>query len=107
MEAHKGIWGGEGVILGNKRRKQWFEVYPTRWSLPILNRSVVYSEILDKRLSVIVTKRTIELIVQHQGFDNYILEVSQFNVCFFFFQASLKFKVLSKSFCGYTNFVFI
>lgn len=80
MEAHTGIWGGEGVILGNKRRKQWFEVYPTRWLLPILNRSVVYSEILDKRLSVIVTKRTIELIVQHQGFDNYILEVSQLNV---------------------------
>lgn len=106
MEAHTGIWGGEGVILGNKRRKQWFEVYPTRWSLPILNRSVVYSEILDKRLSVIVTKRTIELIVQHQGFDNYILEVSQFSLLFFF-QASLKFKVLSNSFCGYTNFVFI
>lgn len=92
MEAHTGIWGGEGVILGNKRRKQWFEVYPTRWSLPILNRSVVYSEILDKRLSVIVTKRTIELIVQHQGFDNYILEVSQFNVCFFSFKQVLNLK---------------
>lgn len=84
-EVHTGIWGGEGVILGNKKSRQWFEVNPTRWLMPNLHRSVVYSEILDKRLSVIITKRTIEMIVKHQGFDNYVLEVSEFTVCYISF----------------------
>uniref|UniRef100_A0A1B6LRH6 Large ribosomal subunit protein bL28m n=1 Tax=Graphocephala atropunctata TaxID=36148 RepID=A0A1B6LRH6_9HEMI len=77
-EVHTGIWGGEAVILGYKKsREKYIRQKSTRWFLPTLHRSAVHSEILDKRLSMIVTKRTINLIMDHQGFDNYILETSE------------------------------
>lgn len=41
---------------------------------PDLVKTIVHSEILDKYLSVVVTDRTLWLIDQHKGFDNYILE---------------------------------
>lgn len=34
----------------------------------------MYSEILDKYMSVVLTDRALNLIDQHKGFDNYILE---------------------------------
>lgn len=78
-EAHTGIWGGEGVILGfiqptSKRNLYIKPDITSKWWVPTLFRSVVYTEILDKRLSVIVTKRTINLVMDHKGFDNYLLE---------------------------------
>uniref|UniRef100_A0A1B6IUJ6 Large ribosomal subunit protein bL28m n=1 Tax=Homalodisca liturata TaxID=320908 RepID=A0A1B6IUJ6_9HEMI len=76
-EINTGIWGGEAVVLGYKKsREKFIRQKSTRWFLPTLYRSAVHSEILDKRLSVIVTKRTISLIVDHKGFDNYLLETS-------------------------------
>lgn len=75
-ESHKGLWGGEGVILGYKKQRKYLQK-STRWFVPTLHKSVVYSEILDKRLSVVVTKRTISLIVDHKGFDSYILETPE------------------------------
>ncbi|KAG8296763.1 39S ribosomal protein L28, mitochondrial [Homalodisca vitripennis] len=76
-EINTGIWGGEAVVLGYKKsREKFIRQKSTRWFLPTLFRSAVHSEILDKRLSVIVTKRTISLIVDHKGFDNYLLETS-------------------------------
>ncbi|RWS17969.1 39S ribosomal protein L28-like protein [Dinothrombium tinctorium] len=61
-ESDSGLWGGEGVIRG----------HPLTW-FPSLQRAVVYSEIFDKHLSVVVTRRTLQLIDDAHGFDNYIL----------------------------------
>ena len=35
--------------------------------------TIVYSEILDKYMKVVVTNRLLNLVDQAQGFDNYIL----------------------------------
>lgn len=73
-EIHKGIWGGETVVLGYQKRDKYNSRIPHFW-IPRLRRSVVYSEILDKRMSAIVTNRTINLILDNHGFDHYILKV--------------------------------
>jgi len=72
-ESHLGLWGGEGVIQGFKKRKLLRRHFAHYW-MPVLRRSVVYSEILDKYLAVIVTRRTLDLIDEAYGFDNYILK---------------------------------
>lgn len=73
-ESHQGIWGGEGVIKGFTQ-KPMRRRCPHFW-MPQLKKTVVRSEILDKFMSLVVTQRTIDLIHQHLGFDNYILEVN-------------------------------
>lgn len=73
-EFHSGLWGGEGIIQGFTRKKIKVRRNPEFW-IPSLKQSVVYSEILDKYMSVTVTERTIRLIHQHSGFDHYILKV--------------------------------
>lgn len=73
-ESHKGLWGGEGVIKGFQKRDQYRTRIPHFW-VPNLKKSAVYSEILDKTFSVTVTERTIDLIIDNQGFDNYLLKV--------------------------------
>ncbi|KAJ8969984.1 hypothetical protein NQ317_007031 [Molorchus minor] len=67
------IWGGEGVVQGFQVRAKYRRRVPHFW-VPILKRSVVYSEILDKYMSVIVTDRTINLINSNYGFDHYLLK---------------------------------
>ncbi|XP_023243240.1 39S ribosomal protein L28, mitochondrial-like isoform X2 [Centruroides sculpturatus] len=72
-DADNGIWGGEGIIKGYKKKHR----YHTRiahWWIPQLIRTIVYSEILDKYMRVTVTPRTLKLIDDHYGFDNYILK---------------------------------
>lgn len=73
VESHKGLWGGEGVIQGFTKKKPTVRRNPYFW-VPQLKRSVVYSEILDKYMSVVVTERTINLIHKNCGFDHYILK---------------------------------
>lgn len=72
-ESHQGIWGGEGVIKGFKKPQHNKRRVPKYW-VPVLHKSVVHSVILNKFMSLQVTNRTIELIHEHHGFDNYILE---------------------------------
>jgi large subunit ribosomal protein L28 len=72
-ESHQGLWGGEAVIKGYKKRKLLKRHFAHYW-IPVLRRSIVYSEILDKYMAVVVTKRTLNLIDQAYGFDNYILK---------------------------------
>uniref|UniRef100_A0A0A9Z1Q8 Large ribosomal subunit protein bL28m n=1 Tax=Lygus hesperus TaxID=30085 RepID=A0A0A9Z1Q8_LYGHE len=72
-ESHKGIWGGEGVIKGFQKRDPQKTRVPHYW-VPNLKKSAVYSEILNKRMEVTVTERTIDLILENYGFDNYILK---------------------------------
>ncbi|XP_076181840.1 mitochondrial ribosomal protein L28 [Ptiloglossa arizonensis] len=72
-ELHQGIWGGEAVIQGFQKKGQYHRRYPHFW-FPQLKKSVVYSEVLDTYMSVIVTNRTIHLIHEHYGFDHYLLK---------------------------------
>lgn len=70
---HQQIWGGEGIIQGFQKRDQRSRRVPHFW-FPILKRSVVYSEVLNKYFSVVVTDRTISLINANYGFDHYLLK---------------------------------
>lgn len=74
-ESHKGIWGGEAIIKGFQKRHQLKRRVPHFW-VPVLRRSVVYSEVLNQYMSVTVTNRTINLIHESLGFDHYLLKVS-------------------------------
>lgn len=71
--ADDGIWGGEGIIKGF-RKKHRYHTKIAHWWVPNLICTIVYSEILDKYMRVTVTRRTLKLIDDHYGFDNYILE---------------------------------
>jgi large subunit ribosomal protein L28 len=72
-EEHKGIWGGEAIIKGFQKRNPYKRRVPHFW-VPTLKRSVVRSEILNEFFSVTVTDRTIRLIMDHHGFDHYLLK---------------------------------
>ncbi|KAK2725616.1 hypothetical protein QYM36_000200 [Artemia franciscana] len=72
-EFDEGLWGGEGVIQGFKKRHPKVRRFSHFW-VPTLYKRVVYSEILDKRYEVTCTLRFLELVDKHYGFDNYILE---------------------------------
>lgn len=68
------LWGGEGVIQGFQKRDKYSRRVPHFW-VPSFKRSVVYSEVLDKYISVIVTDRALTLIHSNYGFDHYLLKV--------------------------------
>ncbi|XP_076273502.1 mitochondrial ribosomal protein L28 [Rhynchophorus ferrugineus] len=72
-EHNRQLWGGEAVIQGFQLRDKHRRRVPHFW-FPVLKRSVVYSEVLNKFFSVIVTDRTIQLINANYGFDHYILK---------------------------------
>lgn len=74
LEANKQLWGGEAVVQGFQSRAEKTRRVPHFW-VPILKRSVVYSEILDKYIRLVVTDRTLQLINANYGFDHYILKV--------------------------------
>jgi large subunit ribosomal protein L28 len=72
-EEHQGIWGGEAIIKGFQKRNPYKRRVPHFW-VPNLKRSVVRSEILNEFFSVTVTDRTLRLILDHHGFDHYLLK---------------------------------
>lgn len=72
-ESHEGIWGGEAVIKGFQKRQRLKRRVPHFW-VPVLKRSVVHSQVLDKYISTVVTERTLSLIHECQGFDHYLLK---------------------------------
>ncbi|XP_076243022.1 mitochondrial ribosomal protein L28 [Calliopsis andreniformis] len=72
-EFNQCILGGEALIQGFRKKNQYTRKYPHYW-FPQLKKSVVYSEILDAYMSVVVTNRTINLIHEHYGFDHYLLK---------------------------------
>ncbi|XP_075755281.1 large ribosomal subunit protein bL28m isoform X1 [Pelodiscus sinensis] len=81
-ESQKGLWGGEGWICGfryagndklsNRLKKTW---------KPQLFERELYSEILDKKLTITVTMRTLDLIDAAYGFDFYILKTPKADLC--------------------------
>lgn len=68
------LMGGEAIVKGFTKKKMSVRRSP-HWWVPTLRSTVVYSEILDKYMPVVVTKTLIDLVHKHNGFDNYILEV--------------------------------
>lgn len=72
-EHNDGIWGGEGVVKGYQKRSQTRRRVPHYW-VPVLRRTVVYSQVLDKYLSLVVTDRTMSLVHESHGFDHYLLK---------------------------------
>ncbi|KAI4468509.1 39s ribosomal protein l28 mitochondrial [Holotrichia oblita] len=51
-EHHQQLWAGEGVVQGFQKRDELSRRVPHFW-IPVLKRSVVYSEVLDKYMSVV------------------------------------------------------
>lgn len=72
-EEDDGIWGGEAIIKGFQKRNPYKRRVPHFW-VPTLKRSVVRSEILNEFFSLTVTSRTIRNIMDHHGFDHYLLK---------------------------------
>ncbi|RNA42640.1 39S ribosomal mitochondrial [Brachionus plicatilis] len=76
-----GIWGGEGVVAGYKRPEQTGYKRPqyltTKLWRPKVLKLIFYSEILDQNYALTCTRRTLELIEEAKGFDNYILKTHE------------------------------
>lgn len=72
-EHNEGIWGGEGVIKGFQKRSQTKRRVPHYW-VPVLRRTVVHSQVLDRYMSIVVTDRTMNLVHESRGFDHYLLK---------------------------------
>uniref|UniRef100_A0A8C9UU76 Large ribosomal subunit protein bL28m n=1 Tax=Spermophilus dauricus TaxID=99837 RepID=A0A8C9UU76_SPEDA len=81
-ESQQGLWGGEGWVVGyryvngDKLSKRVKKVWK-----PQLFQRELYSEILDKKFSVTVTMRTLDLIDKAYGFDFYILKTPKEDLC--------------------------
>lgn len=72
-ESHHGIWGGEAVIKGFQKRHPLKRRVPHFW-VPVLKRTVLYSEVLREYMSIVVTDRTLDKIHECFGFDHYLLK---------------------------------
>jgi len=72
---HTGIWGGEAVIQGFKQSGKYKSRVPYFWT-PTLKKTVVYSEVLNKYMSTIVTERAIDEINKNYGLDHYLLKTA-------------------------------
>jgi len=74
---HQGMWGGEGVVKGLLKREDGnhrnFKPPAAKYWWPTLFEGVVYSEILDKHMDMVCTKRGIRLVDECAGFDKYLL----------------------------------
>ncbi|XP_024889898.1 39S ribosomal protein L28, mitochondrial isoform X2 [Temnothorax curvispinosus] len=72
-EIDDGIWGGEAVVQGFKKKGLFKRKVPHFW-FPQLKKSVVYSEVLDTHMRVVITDRALRLIHENYGFDHYLLK---------------------------------
>lgn len=75
-EADEGLWGGEGIVKGFQKRHHLQRRVPHFW-IPRLLKHILYSEILDRHMEIVVTPRALDLIDEAFGFDNYILQTHQ------------------------------
>lgn len=73
-EMNDGIWGGEAVVQGFIKKSKYRRRVPRFW-VPDLQKTVLYSEVLNTYMRVTVTDRTMDLIHEHYGFDHYLLKV--------------------------------
>nr|ACO83102.1 mitochondrial ribosomal protein L28 (predicted) [Dasypus novemcinctus] len=81
-EAQLGLWGGEGWILGHRyvNNDKFSKRVKKIWRPQLFQREL-YSEILDRKFTVTVTMRTLDLIDEAFGFDFYILKTPQEDLC--------------------------
>uniref|UniRef100_A0A8D0HFT0 Large ribosomal subunit protein bL28m n=1 Tax=Sphenodon punctatus TaxID=8508 RepID=A0A8D0HFT0_SPHPU len=81
-ESQEGLWGGEGWIRGYRYAKNDKLLNRVRktWKPQLFSREL-YSEILDRKLTVTVTMRTLDLIDAAYGFDFYILKTPKADLC--------------------------
>ncbi|CAG5123137.1 unnamed protein product [Candidula unifasciata] len=85
QECNTGLWGGEGIIFGyyrkiDRKRQKRLPTLPRIWR-PCLTKRVLYSEILDRWMSITITKRTLYLIDENFGLDFYILKTHEVDLC--------------------------
>ncbi|KYO44564.1 large ribosomal subunit protein bL28m [Alligator mississippiensis] len=80
--SQRGLWGGEGWVCGyrysgdDKLSRRLKKI----WKPQLFEREF-YSEILDRKLTITVTMRTLDLIDAAYGFDFYILKTSKADMC--------------------------
>lgn len=86
-ECHQGLWGGEGIVQGFQKRHPRRRRVPHYW-FPTLHRTVIYSEILNKHMSTVMTQRALNLIHENYGLDHYILKTPACDL-----QSQLAFKL--------------
>ncbi|CAK8683949.1 unnamed protein product [Clavelina lepadiformis] len=75
-ESKKGIWGGEGWVIGAKYTRPNHKLnrrYDKIWK-PIVMHRTIYSEILDRDVSMTVTPLTLDMIDEAYGFDAFVLK---------------------------------
>ncbi|XP_014778137.1 39S ribosomal protein L28, mitochondrial [Octopus bimaculoides] len=72
-QSDAGLWGGEGLVYGLRKKRRTSTRTPFLWR-PNLEKRALYSEILEKWLEITVTQRTLMMIDEVYGFDNYILK---------------------------------
>jgi len=77
-ESDKGLWGGEGLVVGFKKKNNdsMKPRYAKIWKPNLLSRAL-YSEILDRWMLLTVTIRTLDLIDEAYGFDHYIFKTHE------------------------------
>ncbi|CAF0763853.1 unnamed protein product [Adineta steineri] len=74
VQADKGLWGGEGVLIGYEDRVVVNDYHRCLISVPKLMKLVFYSEILDQHYAICVTRRTVTKIEEATTLDHYILK---------------------------------
>lgn len=89
-----GLWGGEGIVEGLKHPggRKWKEVHSRMWR-PATHVKTFWSEVLEREITTTVSARTLRLIDEAFGFDNYILKTPEFELCSTF-GATLKREML-------------
>jgi len=78
-QMHEGLWGGEGIVDGKLKKAKYRSPIFRMW-IPDFHKTVVFSEILDKYFSVIVTERALQFIDSHNGFDAYLLKTPAYDL---------------------------
>lgn len=71
---HQGLWGGEAIVQGFVKKGRFKRRVPRFW-IPVLTKTVIYSEVLDKYMRTSVTDRAMSLIHENYGLDHYLLKV--------------------------------
>ncbi|XP_064122681.1 large ribosomal subunit protein bL28m-like [Macrobrachium nipponense] len=72
-------YGWRGCHQGFVKEKRLYVVLLDFGFLPSSLQSFI-QKILDKHINVVVTKRTLRLVDEHYGFDNYILKQAEIEV---------------------------
>jgi len=78
-QMHEGLWGGEGIVDGKLKKAKYRSPIFRMW-IPDFHKTVVFSEILDKYFSVIVTERALQFIDSHNGLDAYLLKTPAYDL---------------------------